>query len=422
MAQISPFQALRFTENAGCAKELCCPPYDIISEEQRKNYLQTNPHNIIRLELPREGVNPYENAKKCLDEWLNTNQLKKDDKKAIYLYEEEFSVNDTIYHLNGFICAVHLEEFSKGIVLPHEETLSKAKQDRFDLMCATECNFSQVYSLYDDSDNKVENILNKLANQKPSIEFCDDDKIIHRLWIVPDNEDVQAICKLFAEKKLYIADGHHRYETALRYKQHRIDNGLDVGNSDCMMMFLCSLQNKGLVVFPTHRVIHNTQNFDSKEFLNFAEKYFYVMPLKSYDCIEKELSTIYEGNGKAFGYYDGKESYLLVIKNIDQMQSILPNASKALRELDVTILHTLLLEEFFGINKEVMAAGGRLTYTRDANEAKSLTDENADCCFILNPTRVSEIRDVALAGEKMPQKSTYFYPKLITGLVMNKLI
>lgn len=422
MAKIAPFKALRFTEKAGKSRELCCPPYDIISEEQRKNYLAENPHNIIRLELPKEGQDPYKDAQSCLQSWMEEGLLKKDETPAIYIYEEEFMVENISYKLRGFICSVHLEEFSKGIVLPHEETLSKAKEDRFNLMCATECNFSQVYSLYDDSDNAVESILQTLCTDAPAITFTDDDQVTHRLWVVKDGKEVQTIVSLFADKKLYIADGHHRYETALRYKQHRIDQGLGLGTSDSMMMFLCSLQNKGLVVFPTHRVIQNTKGFESGDFLAKAKDYFYVTKLDSFSSISEELKTIYDGNGKAFGYFDGKDSYLLVMKDISVMKSLLPNASKALRELDVTLLHTVLLEDYFGINKEVMAAGGRLTYTRDMQEAKDLVDGGADCCFILNPTRVSEIRDVALAGEKMPQKSTYFYPKLITGLVMNKLV
>lgn len=422
MAIISPFKALRFTDKAGTSKDLCCPPYDIISESQRMEYLKENEHNIIRLELPREGSNPYDQAKIILADWINKGILKKDTTPSLYIYEEEFTVKDCIYKLRGFICSVHLEEFSKGIVLPHEETLSAAKQDRFDLMCATECNFSQVYSLYDDSDNSIEELLNKLSNINPDICFTDDESITHRLWIAKDGPDVQAICKKFEDKKLYIADGHHRYETALRYKQHRIDNKLPLGNSDSMMMFLCSLQNKGLVVFPTHRVIQNTRDFSSNDFLSFAEKYCIIKEIPSFDDLNNILDSVYNKNGKAFGYYNGDKTYLLEIKNLSIMENIMPNASKALRELDVTLLHTLLLEEYFGIDKAVMAAGGRLTYTRDAFEAKELTDKGADCCFILNPTRVVEIRDVALATEKMPQKSTYFYPKLITGLVMNQLI
>ncbi len=422
MAQISEFSALRFTQSAGDIKDLTCPPYDIISDEQRKAYLTQNPNNIIRLELPREGSNPYEEAKKQLASWLSEKTLGKDSKEALYIYEEEFSVAEQTYKLRGFICHVHLEEFSKKVVLPHEETLSKAKQDRFDLMCATECNFSQVYSLYDDADQSVAALLDTLTSKEPNQMFKSEDGITHRLWIAEKSDTTEKICNLFADKQLFIADGHHRYETALRYYNYRKDNQMEIGDSDSMMMFLCDLQNTGLVVFPTHRVITNTSNFNSEDFLSFASEDFDIVQLPSFEDSKIELEAAYMCNEKAFGYYDGNSTYLLTLKDTAVMEQAIPGASKALRELDVSVLHKLLLEKYFGITKEVMAAGGRLTYTRSDEEAKELTDKDADCCFILNPTRVSEIRDVALAGEKMPQKSTYFYPKLITGMVMNKLI
>ena len=422
MAQIKPFRGMRFSASAGQPRELCCPPYDIISEQQRQAFLATNPHNIIRLELPREGENPYETAANVLSSWLADGTLKRDDNAAIYLYEEAFTVRGTAYRFRGFISAVHLEEFSAGVVLPHEETLSAAKQDRFDLMCATGCNFSQVYSLYDDANGACKAILDKLAAGEPTVEFTDAEGVTHRLWVAEDGADVQALCALFADKKLYIADGHHRYETALNYHKHLVASGAETGTSDSIMMFLCDLQNAGLVVFPTHRVIHNIEGFAATDFLAKAAKYFDVRPLASFDEIEGELSAVYAQGGKAFGFYDGENASLLTMRDLSVMADIMPGASEALRSLDVTLLHTLLLEPLCGIDKKAMAAGGKLTYTRDAAEAKALAEGDANACFILNPTRVSEISAVALAGEKMPQKSTYFYPKLITGLVMNKML
>ena len=422
MAQIKPFHGMRFSAAAGQPRDLCCPPYDIISEEQRKAFLAENPHNIIRLELPREGENPYETAADVLKTWLSDGTLKRDDNAAIYIYEEAFTVRGTAYRFRGFVSAVHLEEFSAGVVLPHEETLSAAKQDRFDLMCATGCNFSQVYSLYDDANGACKAILDKLAAGEPTVEFTDAEGVTHRLWVAEDGADVQALCALFADKKLYIADGHHRYETALNYHKHLVATGAETGTSDSIMMFLCDLQNSGLVVFPTHRVIHNIEGFTAADFLTKAGKYFDVQPLASFDEIETRLNAVYAQGGKAFGFYDGKDASLLTMRDLSVMADIMPNASEALRSLDVTLLHTLLLEPLCGIDKKAMAAGGKLTYTRDAAEAKALAEGDANACFILNPTRVSEISAVALAGEKMPQKSTYFYPKLITGLVMNKML
>ena len=422
MANIAPFRALRFTAAAGDIDELCCPPYDIISDEQRRAFLGTNEKNIIRLELPREGENPYAVAGDTLKAWLESGALKQDDAPALYVYQEEFVAYGKPYTLRGFTCTVELQPFSAGVVLPHEETLSKAKQDRFDLMCATGCNFSQIYSLYDDPDRAVDAILDKFCASEPAARFTDADDVIHSLWVVPDGDDVRAVCKLFEDKKLYIADGHHRYETALRYRDHLRAEGGETGSSDRVMMFLCAMQHDGLVVFPTHRVIHNIDGFDSMNFLKEAAAVCDVLPLAKFEDIEPRLAAVYAEGGKAFGYYDGEKAALIKVSDLDQMKALLPNASKSLRELDVTLLHSLLLERLCGIDKAAMAAGGKLTYTRDAAEAKALTDSGADACFILNPTRVTEISAVAREGEKMPQKSTYFYPKLITGLTMNKLL
>ncbi len=421
MANIAPFRSLRFTAGAGDIDELCCPPYDIISDEQRRMFLAGNEKNIIRLELPREGENPYAVAGETLKCWLESGVLKQDDTPSLYIYQEEFVAHGKPYTLRGFTCTVELQPFSAGVVLPHEETLSKAKQDRFDLMCATGCNFSQIYSLYDDPDRTVDAILNKFCNEEPTARFTDADGVIHSLWAVPDCDDVRTVCQLFEDKKLYIADGHHRYETALRYRDHLRAEGANTGSSDRVMMFLCAMQNDGLVVFPTHRVIHNIEGFDREKFLKDAAAVCDVISLDKFEDIEPRLAQIYAAGEKAFGYYDGTRVALLKVSDLEQMKALLPNASKSLRELDVTLLHSLLLERLCGIDKAAMAAGGKLTYTRDAAEAKALTDNGADACFILNPTRVTEISAVAREGEKMPQKSTYFYPKLITGLTMNQL-
>ena len=423
MAEVKAFRALRFdTDKAGKIDELVCPPYDIISEEQRQAYLRENENNIIRLELPR-GENPYENAKATLEKWLNTGVLKQDEKDSIYIYEEEFTAYGVKNKFKGCITRVKLEEFSKGIILPHEETLSKAKQDRFELMKATNCNFSQIYSLYMDEKHTIRNALDKLSAGKPEIELTDNDEVTHRLWIISDESEISAICSEFNDKKLYIADGHHRYETALNYRNYCRENKIGNGGEDYVMMMLVDMEHEGLVVFPTHRIVRDLDNFDAQKAEKLCEKYFEVEKKPSYETMKKDLRTLYDIGKKAYGFYCGGSGYtLLTLKDSDILEELLPNMLKSVRELDVTALHSLILEKLFGIDKENMANQVNLTYTKDFNEAiESVKNGRANCAFILNPTRVTEIRDVAAAGGKMPQKSTYFYPKLITGLVMNKL-
>ncbi len=423
MAEIRAFKALRFdTEKAGAIEELVCPPYDIISEEQRQEYIYRNPNNIIRLELPK-GDEPYKTAGEVLKKWLDSGVLKKDSEDAVYIYEEEFSINGIHAKFKGCIVRVKIEEFSKGVVLPHEETLSKAKEDRFNLMKATNCNFSQIYSLYMDSEHKIVNRLDKLSDCKPEIELTDGDKVTHRLWIVTDKDEINAICSDFADKKLYIADGHHRYETALNYRNYCRENGIGDGGEDYVMMMLVDMEHDGLVVLPTHRLVRDLESFDKEKILNDCKEYFDVSEESDVSNAESKLKELYDEGKKAFAFYSGDKGYnLLVLKDEKVIEKLLPNKSKATQGLDVTVLHTLVLEKIFGIDAENMAKQINLTYTRLFDEAiESVDTGKAQCAFILNPTRVTEIRDVAAAGEKMPQKSTYFYPKLITGLVMNKL-
>lgn len=423
MATVRPFRGLRFTDAAGSTGQLVCPPYDIISEEERKSYLRENPHNIIRLELPKEGENPYETAGKVLKDWIAKEMLRRDEKEAFYIYEIEFTVNSRKMKISGLVARVQLEEFSKGIVLPHEQTLSKAKEDRLNLMKATDCNFSQIYSLYIDG-GKISGLCEERKKRKPDVEATDQEGLIHRLWIVTDANFIEAVQQGFADKKLYIADGHHRYETALNYRNYMREKGLRKPGDGCddIMMFLADMEQDGLVVLPTHRIVRDLANFDREWLLEKCGDYFEVKSGLSKKDVETALGTAYDEGKAAFALYSGSGNFDLLCSKVDAVPGEFESGSKALRGLDVSVLHTLVLERLLGIDKENMAKQINLTYTRDEQEAIGAVDSGkAQCAFILNPTRVSEIKDVALAGEKMPQKSTYFYPKLITGLVMNKI-
>ncbi len=424
MAEIKAFQALRFTEKAGEIGQLVCPPYDIINEEQRKAYLAKNPNNIIRLELPKDGANPYTEAGRVLAEFEKKGLLDCDSQDGLYIYEIEFIHNSVKKSIKGFVCRVKLEEFSKGIVLPHEETLSKAKTDRFNLMNATGCNFSQIYSLYMDGNNPTFNKLESASAQTPAIEFTDGEGLVHKLWVITDTAVITSVCSDFEERKLYIADGHHRYETALNYRNAQREAGKAKEGDSCdyVMMMLVNMENDGLVVFPTHRIVKNLENPDLDKIIADCKEYFTVSENEDIKTVSDTLDRLYQEDKKAFALYTGGEHYtLLTLKDLSVMDGLLPGVSAASKGLDVTVLHSLILEKLFGIDKENMANQVNLGYTRDIDEAVGMVQNgSANCSFIMNPTKVTEIRDVASAGEKMPQKSTYFYPKLITGLVMNQ--
>ncbi len=426
MATINSFKGLRYnTEKAGDIKTLCCPPYDIISESERLALLNTNPYNMIRLELPK-GDNPYEDAANTLNEWLEAEILKTDMDEAIYIYEEEFLEKVTSGEkksFKGIICRVKTEDFSNGVILPHEETLSKAKEDRLNLTKATNCNFSQIYSLYRDEERSTLNVLDNLTKANKPLQEFSDGLVTHRLWVINDKLTISTLCEQFAPRKLYIADGHHRYETSLNYRNYCREQKIYNPASEYVMMMLVDMADEGLVVFPTHRMIKDLENFNEEELLKKCEEYFIVEKKEDISTAREELEAYYNKGEKAFCYYSGKkEWYLLVLKEINIMEELLRGTSDTYKQLDVNILHILILERLLGIDKENMANQKNLTYTRSFEEAVKSCDEGTyQCSFIINPTRVAEISDVAAAGEKMPQKSTYFYPKLTTGLVINKL-
>lgn len=417
MAEIKAFKGMRYTSAAGNLNALVCPPYDIISDSQREKYVEENPCNIIRLELPKGGDERYKEAGKTLRDWLDKEILACDKEDSIYVYEMLFSANGVRNRLKGFVSLVKLVEFSEGIVLPHEETLSKAKEDRFNLMSETFCNFSQIYSLYMDGDGSVYSMIDGCSKGAPDMEVTDPDGTVHRMWKVSDSGVIKDVTEAFKDKKLYIADGHHRYETALNFHKKQ-----GTESSGYIAMMLVNMENKGLVVFPTHRIVKGLENFNAEKVIEDCKPYFDIAEAPGEERMQAALNQFYDEGKKAFAMYAGcGKCYVMTLKDESAVKKLLPEMSEAYCGLDVTVLHSLVLERILGIDKENMANQKNLTYTRSRQEALEAVDmDGADCSFILNPTKVSEIRDVAAAGEKMPQKSTYFYPKLITGLVMNK--
>lgn len=426
MAEIRPLRALRYNlEKAGPIENLTCPPYDIISPDQRRELLSRSGYNLIRLELPQEGKNPYQEAAHTLNLWRSEGVLQLDMEEGMYLYEEEFLSQvdrGDRRSVLGLVCRVRLEDFANGVVLPHEETLSKAKEDRFQLLSATRCNFSSIYSLYRDEGGLTRQRLLNLKNTCPPRYEFSDGLVTHRLWVVNDPVAIQALREDFAGRKLYIADGHHRYETGLRYRDTLEEQGTYLPGASYTLMTLTDMADPGLTVFPTHRLVRGVEGFEESALLAACQEDFILEPQQNRADSEKALENLYQEGKHAFALYSGREWTVLTLKDPAVMEALLPGTSPAYRTLDVSILHSLVLERLLGIDKENMASQKNLTYTRSAEEAQRSVDQGeSQCCFLLNPTRVEEIGQVAQNGEKMPQKSTYFYPKLITGLVVNSL-
>ncbi len=451
MAVFVPFKGVRYDADDNTLAELVCPPYDIISSTEFALLRGNNPDNIVTVELPVGGDNRYEKSAGYLRDMMNEGTLKRDEKAMYYIYQMEYpdpsasagKKHRKMLSVEGIVGRCFLEPFENGVVLPHENTLSKAKEDRLKLLEASRANISSVYSLFNDEQGEILKLIKKLMKQiKPqSVKYGEE---THRIYPVSDDESIELIRKTFTDKKLYIADGHHRYETGLNYKKQLIESGVNVTDEDpesYIMMTCVPLEHPGLTVLPTHRIIKGQDPyFPYERFFNQCRDYFDIVVVDT-ETAQGYLDACHKNGKCAFVMYTGGKGrrkmnifgidrnkvfdpnaniFLMVLRDRSILDSAIDEGGHAYKNLDVTILHKLILENILGIDKQDMAAGKSLTYTRDTTEAIDYVDAGeADFAFLLNPTTVKEISDVAAEGDRMPQKSTYFYPKLITGLVIN---
>lgn len=436
MAKVIPFKGLRYNnEKFSDLNEVTAPPYDIIKPDQQDYLYGKSPYNIIRADFGKvfsgdtDENNCYTRANEALKLWIGDGSLITEEKPAFYIYEQQFSIGENISKaIKGIISLVHLEDFENGVIFPHEETISKAKTDRFNLMTATEANLSPIYSIYSDENSEIEGIITRQSDREPDVSFTTDEGIVQNIWVITDEEVNAEITQLFEDKPLFIADGHHRYETALNYRNSR----READGSDCempydyTMMLLVSMENSGLMVFPTHRLIRGVENYDEMTLISFLTEEFNVSKIfftdgEYSDIITEKLADATEEE-KVLAIYTGDDYYyFLKLKELETADGFNQDRSTVYRRLDATVLHSLVLERHLGIDKENMAAQKNLVYTRDAAEAISeVKNGNFQCAFLINASRVSEIKEISAQHEKMPQKSTYFWPKPVTGIVMNK--
>ena len=429
MAVIKPFKGIRYNkekiQNLG---KVVSPPYDVISEQEKRNYLNSSPYNITRLILPdSDGENDkYRSARNLLNHWLESDILSRENEQSIYIYQQIFNIDGDDITRTGFICLLKLEDFKTGAVLPHEKTLSAPKEDRLKLMNACKANLSQIFGLYQDTNHTIFQILKKYTSKSPIIDVTDTKEEGHKLWAVSDKDDISTIVNAIQNEKVFIADGHHRYETALNYKKKLSKtNSNHTGNEpyNFIMMYLCGMDDSGLVVFPTHRLLKDMPEFDKSAFKQNLSAYFDVIQTNKKDLfkymeknIDKHVFGLYMGRGNT-----SKEEFY-VLKNKGLKPLVQENIPEAWKELDVAILHKVIIEKILGITEEEVKRQKNIKYVSDKEEAISCLDnENYQVVLFLNPTKLSQIKEISLQGKVMPQKSTYFYPKLLTGLVMNQL-
>lgn len=436
MADVRPLPGIRYADETQLAA-LVTPPYDVISPEAQTRYYERDSHNIIRLELGLDEPgdddldNRYTRAAATFAEWRRAGVMRQDE-PSFYVYEQRFTSGGQSYARTSLLTRVRLEPWDAGVILPHERTLSKPKDDRLKLTRACAATLSPIMSLYDDPEGKLARLLDTLRAEPPLATFSDDAGEEHRLWVARGDALFAEIAAFFADRQLYIADGHHRYETALTYRDEMRALRHDLAEDDAVnftLMGLSALEDRGLVVLPTHRILRDldqirlaaldatlTPNFSSEPL--DGDSAAWMRALAAAGETSTAFVLVRPGGARLLRLSDAGSLAMLDVHGDDM------GASDAWRMLDVAVLHALVLDDALGVTPDAVRAGEHVTYTRDAEAATAAVragDQGAQLAVLLNATPPAAIRDVARAGDRMPQKSTYFYPKLITGLVINPL-
>lgn len=429
MARVRPFAGIRYAVAATDISALAAPPYDVISEGQRQDLLARDARNVVGLELPDGALDPtvpgnrYETGAATWNEWRAEGVLATDD-PSVYALEQSFKLSGTEIRRRAFIVEVGLEPFDAGVVLPHERTLPKALGDRFELIKATGANLSQVFGLFDDPACASDELFTTIMASDPVATATDDDGVTSTLWASSGPELATSLAELLAQRQIFIADGHHRYTTALAHRdlvrEQASSQGREAegGPADYVMMALVNMDDPELRVLPTHRVADAADEFDAEAFKAALAEHFAVEQLDP---------------GHPSGALDGVEEpaflvqtsaddrpFLARLRSDVSLAHLMPaGRSDAWQHLDVAVLQELVLDPLLGIHPDRPETLERVAFVKDAHDALKATQEH-DVAFVLRATRLDQLRDVALAGETMPQKSTYFYPKLLSGLVMRQ--
>jgi uncharacterized protein (DUF1015 family) len=442
MAHIEPFRALRYDPKRVSIPQVVTQPYDKITPEMQDGYYAASPHNLVRVILGKEhagdhsGENKYSRAAHSFQEWRRQGIFLQDTQPSLYLYVQRFRVPGGAAELErrGIIALGRIEDYSSGVIFRHEQTLAKPKADRLELLRATRAHFGQLFMLYSDPAAEIDALLAPAGNpdlEAPDLETKDEYGVCHRVWKISDPAVVNLVQSKMQDKKLIIADGHHRYETALNYRNER---RAAAGNPnphpsaatapyELVMMTLVNMDSPGMVILPTHRVVHGLQSFSATVFREAAGPYFTVDEVdSSVDAARAKVILREAGRmGTSMLAVTADRVFLL-----DRAKLVPPEvfAGWSLRQqaLDVVQLHKCLLEGVLGISEEAVREQKNVRYIRDIGEAMSQVRSGAaDVAFLVNPARMSQVRDIAFAGEVLPQKSTDFYPKLLTGLTIYAL-
>jgi uncharacterized protein (DUF1015 family) len=434
MADVQPFRGLRYTrEKVGDLAQIITPPFDVISKEAQARYYERHPYNVIRLELGRQEPtdntlnNVYTRATVALSEWRLQDILYQEAIPGYYLYQQRFTYAGQTFTRTSLLARVRLEPWSARVVLPHEHIRTKDKEDRLNLLRACSTNLSPIMCMYEDPQRQIRHLLSNYAD-KPEIQIIDEVGEEHRLHPITDPELMILIHNFFAPRQLYIADGHHRYTTALQYRDEVHQQRKELHSMDgvnFVLMALIDIEDPGWLVLPTHRILFDLSQ-DKLDTLSPQQlaQCFTVEVLNPQESSEKVLANLAQaGQQRTSLVLKTQEQTLLLSINEQGKERMAQSGhSAAWNELDVAIVQTLILEEQLGLSLEDIAAGRSIRYSHDTRETwQALQSKEAQSIILLNSIPLRQVCDVAQADDRMPQKSTYLYPKLVTGLVMNPL-
>jgi len=416
MAEIQPFRALRYDpEKTGGLQDVVSPPYDVIDAEQRDELTARSPYNVVNIDLP-QGDDPYEHAKQQLERWRADGVIVEDDEPALWVLAQDYVGPDGRPRTRtGFLARVRVTDYGPGTIRPHERTHPGPKEDRLKLTRATKANLSPIFSLYSDESGQATTTLAAATSGAPYAQTTDDDGTKNRLWRLTDSQQIETIQRALEDQELLIADGHHRYETARVYANEVGGHG----PHNYVLMCLVALQDPGLTVFPTHRLVNHLQPEQHETLANTIRDDFEIDPLDDSARLAPP-----ENDDLEIGYIDShfKQPFMLTLKDQRIADDALSTHAEPYRHLDTAVLEALILKGALKMTDESIDHLDGLGYARDFDQALQLIDDGTyDAAFFMAPTPVARIQAVAAAGENMPPKSTYFYPKVPTGLVFNPL-
>jgi uncharacterized protein (DUF1015 family) len=417
MADVQPLRALHYELSVvGPLADVVAPPYDVIDAGQRAALIARSPFNVVAIDLPVGDPDPYAAARELFETWQLQGALVRDGAPAVWAHTQDYSGPDghTLTR-RGFFCRVRIEDYGAGRVRPHERTHPGPKEDRLRLTRATRTNISPIFSLYSDPSHAAWDALAPFAEQTPWGEVADSDGTVHRLWRVSDPAAISAVQAATRDAELLIADGHHRYETMQAYAQEIGGEG----EHRYILMCLVALEDPGLTVFPTHRLVRGLDDARRRALAQALQRDFELTEVPI-----EELAPPAGDGPLELGYIDDRDerSYRLTLKDQAIADAALSGHSEAYRRLDTGVLETLLLKGALGLSDEDISHFNGLFYARDAAEALAMVRSgDYEAAFLMRPTPVAQVRDVAAAGENMPPKSTYFFPKLLTGLLFNPI-